>query len=88
MIKKKSNAQNIIIIILCILLVVSIAFGVTYSYYNGKTDLIKGTITTANLSIELHDDKGITSEFSISAPIDEMYMVPGNNLNNLELYLY
>ena len=88
MIKKKSNAQNIIIVILCILLLISISFGVTYSYYNGRTNLVKGTITTANLAIELHDKFGKTTEFSISAPFGEEYLVPGNNLNNVELNLY
>jgi len=88
MIKKKSNTQNIIIVILCILLLISISFGVTYSYYNGRTNLIKGTITTANLAIELHDNTGKTTEFSISAPFGEEYLVPGNNLNNVELNLY
>ena len=88
MIKKKSNSQNLIIIILAILLVVSIAFGVTYSVYNGKTNLVKGTITTANLAIELHNDSGKTTEFSISAPYGEEYLIPGNNLNNIELNLF
>lgn len=88
MIKKKSNSQSIIIIVLSILLVVSIAFGVTYSVYNGKTNLVKGTITTANLAIELHDKSGKTTEFSISAPFGEEYLIPGNNLNNIELNLF
>ncbi|MBO5910163.1 MAG: hypothetical protein J6Q15_01500 [Clostridia bacterium] len=88
MIKKKSNTQNIIIIILCILLLISITFGVTYSYYNGRTNLVKGSITTANLAIELHNDTGKTTEFSISAPFGEEFLVPGNNLNNVELNLY
>lgn len=88
MIKKKSNSQNVIIIILCILLLISIGFGVTYSYYNGKTNLVKGTITTANLSIELHDSSGKTTEFSISAPFGEEFLVPGNSLNNVELNIY
>jgi len=88
MIKKKSNTQNIIIAILCVLLLISISFGVTYSYYNGRTNLVKGTITTANLAIELHDNSGKTTEFSISAPFGEEYLVPGNNLNNVELNLY
>ena len=89
MIKKKSNSQNIVIIILSILLLISIAFGVTYSYYNGKSNLIKGTITTANLSIRLfgQNDFGQTSEFSISAPFGEEFLVPGNKLNNVELNL-
>ena len=90
MVKKKSNTQNIIIIILCILLLISIGFGVTYSYYNGKSNLVKGTITTANLSIELQamDKYGQTTEFSISAPVGEEFLVPGNSLNNVELNLY
>ena len=88
MIKKKSNGQSIVIVILCILLLISIGFGVTYSYYNGKTNLVKGTITTANLSIELHDDSGKTTEFSISAPFGEEFLVPGNSLNNVELNIY
>ena len=89
MIKKKSNSQNLVIVILSILLLISIAFGVTYSYYNGKSNLIKGTITTANLSIRLfgQSDFGQTSEFSISAPFGEEFLVPGNKLNNVELNL-
>lgn len=89
MIKRKSNMQNVIIIILCILLLISIGFGVTYSYYNGKSNLVKGTITTANLSINLsaEDEFGQTTEFSISAPFGEEFLVPGNNLNNVELNL-
>lgn len=89
MVKKKSNAQNVIIVILCVLLVVSIGFGVTYSYYNGKSNLVKGTITTANLSISLSGEQyGQTTEFSISAPINEEFLVPGNGLYNLKLNLY
>ena len=90
MVKKKSTAQNIIIIILCILLLISIGFGVTYSYYNGKSDLVKGTITTANLSIDLYGENefGQTTEFSISAPVDESFLVPGTGLNNLKLNLF
>lgn len=89
MIKKKSNVQNLVIIILCVLLVISIGFGVTYSYYNGKSNLVKGTITTANLSIGLQGDDGSgqTTEFSISAPLNDQFLVPGNNLNNVELNL-
>ena len=89
MIKKKSNSQNFVIAILSILLLISIAFGVTYSYYNGKSNLIKGTITTANLSIRLYGQSnfGQTSEFSISAPFGEEFLVPGNKLNNVELNL-
>jgi len=85
MVKKKSTIQNIIIIILCILLFISIGFGVTYSYYNGKSNLVSGSITTATLSIKLHDKYGQTSNFSITAPYDEKLLVPGNNLNNVEL---
>lgn len=94
MIKRKSNAQNIIIIILCILLLISIGFGVTYSYYNGKSNLVKGSITTANLSISLQGSTsdgteiGQTTEFSISAPFGEEFLVPGNNLNNVQLNLF
>ena len=89
MIKKKSNVQNLIIVILCILLLISIGFGVTYSYYNGQSNLVKGTITTANLSIGLQgtNEYGQTTEFSISAPFGEEFLVPGNNLNNVELNL-
>lgn len=89
MIKKKSNVQNLVIIILCVLLLISIGFGVTYSYYNGKSNLVKGTITTANLSIGLQgqNEFGQTTEFSISAPFGEEFLVPGNNLNNVELNL-
>ncbi|MFQ6724002.1 MAG: hypothetical protein ACLRFE_01530 [Clostridia bacterium] len=87
--KKKTNVQNIIIIILCILLATSIGFGVTYSYYNGKSDLVKGTITTANLSIDLLTENifGQTSNLLIENPADESFLVPGNSLNNAKVNL-
>ncbi len=89
MIKKKSNAQNVIIIVLCILLVVSIGFGVTYSYYNGRTDLVKGTITTANLAVELDNDTDFTkAEFFLSTHIDDAIYAPGDELENAELNIY
>lgn len=88
MIKQKTNAQNIIIIVLSILLLISIGFGVTYSYYNGKSNLVKGSITTANLSISLQGyASGQTTEFSISAPFGEDFLTPGSNLNNVQLNL-
>ena len=88
MVRKKTNVQNIIIVVLAILLRVSIGFGVTYSYYNGKSNLVKGSITTATLSIHLQGEKaGQTTQFSISAPIGEKYLVPGNNLENVKLNL-
>lgn len=85
MVKKKSSKQTIVIIILCILLAISIAFGITYSFYNGKSDLVSGTITTANLKLELKgsDQSGNTTDFSISAPCDNL--VPGNQLYNSAL---
>lgn len=87
MVNKKSSTQNVIIVILSILLLISIAFGVTYSFYNGKDNLIAGKITTANLSLALEgeDQFGHTTEFQISAPLGEEYLVPGNNLNNVAL---
>lgn len=86
---KKNRGQSIIIVVLSVLLLTSIGFGVTYSYYNGKTNLVKGSITTANLSIALHGEQfGQTTEFSISAPINESFLVPGNGLYNLKLNLY
>lgn len=90
MVKRKTNIQNIVIIILSILLLISIGFGVTYSYYNGKSNLVKGSITTATLSISLHGQNqfGQTTDFSISAPYGEEFLVPGNGLNNLVLNLY
>lgn len=89
MVKKKVNTQNIIIIILCILLAISIAFGVTYSYYNGKTNLVKGTITTANLSIKFEGSTqdAESTEFSITAPFGEEFLVPGSLLDNIQLNL-
>lgn len=87
MVNKKSSTQNVIIVILSILLLISITFGVTYSFYNGKDNLIAGTITTANLNLKLEgsDPFGHTTEFQISAPLGEEYLVPGNNLNNVAL---
>lgn len=89
MIKKKSNAQNIVIIVLCILLVVSIGFGVTYSYYNGRTDLVKGVITTANLAIELDNDTDFTkAEFFLSTHVTGSVYAPGDDLDNAALNIY
>ena len=89
MIKKKSNAQNLIIIVLCILLVISIGFGVTYSYYNGRTDLVKGTITTANLAIELDNDSDFTkAEFFLSTHVEDAVYAPGDELENAALNIY
>ena len=89
MIKKKTNAQNIVIIVLCILLAISIGFGVTYSYYNGRTDLVKGVITTANLAIELDNDtKFDKAEFFLSTHIEDTIFAPGDELENAELNIY
>lgn len=89
MIKKKSNAQNIVIIVLCIALIISIAFGVTYSYYNGRTDLVDGTITTANLAIELDNDTDFAkAEFFLSTHIEDAIYAPGDELQNAELNIY
>lgn len=85
MIRKKVSAQNIVIIILSILLLVSIGFGFTYSYYNGKSNLAKGSVTTASLAIELHDTDGKIGTFEISAPINDSVVVCGNDLLNAEL---
>ena len=89
MIKKKSNTQNVIIIILCIALIISIAFGVTYSYYNGRTDLVKGVITTANLAIELDNDTDFTkAEFFLSTHVEDEIYAPGDELENAALNIY
>ena len=88
MIKKKSNTQNIIIVILCILLLISIAFGATYSYYNGRSNLIKGSITTANLAIELQDSQWTKAEFFLSTDVSEKHFIPGNSLENVELNIF
>lgn len=89
MIKRKPHSQNLAIAILSILLFISIAFGVTFSYYNSKSALVKGSFSSANLSINLFGQNsfGQTAEFSISAPLGENYLVPGNKLNNVELNL-
>lgn len=89
MIKRKSLSQNLAIAILSILLFISIVFGVTFSYYNSKSNLVKGAFSSANISIKLFGQStfGQSSEFSISAPLGEKYIVPGNKLNNVELNL-
>ena len=52
MVKKKTTKQNVAIIVLSILLLVSIAFGVTYSIFSGSSDeLTSGSITTATLTV-------------------------------------
>lgn len=83
--KGKTNKQNIAIIILSVLLLISIAFGATYSYFNGKTNLIQGSVTTATLSVELQDHTGSTTGFSLSTGTDKV--IPGQGLANTSLYV-
>ena len=85
MVKKKSSVQNIIIVILCILLLISITVGVTYSYQSNKKNVITGTIFTANLSISLgaEDESGEASSLWITGSADNF--VPGDSLPNVAL---
>lgn len=93
MTKKKSSKQNVIIVILSILLLISITFGITYSLVNGKDDLVAGSITTATLRLELQPvdsgssdpEHGGTGKLEISHPLGEDAFVPGTPLNHTAL---
>lgn len=85
MTKKGASKQNIVIIVLSVLLLLSIIFGTTYSYFNGSADnKIAGSITTATLRIELGgSDFSDSSSFSLHQGDDKV--VPGHPLQNTEL---
>lgn len=93
MTKKKSSKQNVIIVILSILLLISITFGITYSLINGKDDLVAGSISTATLRLELQPEQpegdpshSGTGGLSISHPLgDGAFAVPGTPLNHTAL---
>lgn len=91
--KKKVSKQNIAIIVLSVLLLVSIGFGATYSYFNGRSDtLSSGSVTTATLNVSLHnggdDDNPASSDtapFQLHDSTDKV--VPGQPLINTALQL-
>lgn len=88
MIQKSRSKQNIAIVVLSLLLLLSIVFGSTYSYFNGTSkNLISGTITTATLSVELTgvDSNKEETTFILSTSPDKI--VPGQPLNNTALQI-
>lgn len=89
MVKKRATKQNIAIIVLSILLLLSIVFGSTYSYFNGHSDSVtSGIITTATLNVELRgydEEKEESSSFSLHTGSDAV--VPGQPLKNTQLQI-
>lgn len=88
MIKKGASKQNIAIIVLSVLLVLSIIFGTTYSYFNGASqDLVSGTVTTATLSVSISgvDESGQTTPFELHTGSDKV--IPGQPLHNTRLQI-
>lgn len=88
MVKKGTSKQNIAIIVLSILLLLSIIFGTTYSYFNGASqELISGTITTATLTVSLSgaDELGQTTPFELHTGSDKV--IPGQPLHNTRLQI-
>ncbi|MBQ8430478.1 MAG: hypothetical protein IJX26_00830 [Clostridia bacterium] len=84
MIKKTTSKQTIAIVVLTILLVLSIAFGATYSYFNGSSEgYISGNVVTATLDVALTGPDGQASSFSLHTEGSEV--IPGQPLNNTAL---
>ena len=88
--KKVTSKQNIAIIVLAILLLISIGFGVTYSYFNGRsTELTNnGSVTLATLHVEINGYDTLenkTTEFSLHT--DGSEVVPGQPLSNTALQI-
>lgn len=85
MAKKGISKQNIAIIVLSILLLLSIVFGATYSYFNGTAEnKIAGSITTATLTVYLGgEDFSNSSSFDLHSGGGNV--VPGQALYNTEL---
>ncbi len=86
MIKKGASKQNIAIIVLSVLLLLSIVFGTTYSYFNGASqDLVSGTVTTATLTVTIYseDESGQTTPFELHT--DGNKVIPGQPLSNTKL---
>lgn len=85
MAKKGISKQNIAIIVLSILLLLSIVFGATYSYFNGSAEnKIAGSITTATLKVDL-SGPDISDSSSFSLHTGDNSVVPGQALSNTEL---
>lgn len=93
MIKKGTSKQNIAIIVLIVLLLLSITFGATYSYFNGSTNQVTGgSITTAILRIDLAGEYD-PSQIEIGSGRDGITIlqgkiVPGQPLANTALSIY
>ena len=88
--KKVTSKQNIAIIVLSILLLISIGFGVTYSYFNGRSNELTNTgkVTMATLKVEINgvdETSGETTTFSLHT--DGTEVVPGQPLSNTALQI-
>ena len=87
--KKKTSKQNIAIIVLSFLLLISIGFGATYSYFNGRSEDLtnNGSVTMATLEVKLNydEDKQSTTPFGLHTSGGEV--VPGQPLSNTALQI-
>lgn len=86
--KKVTSKQNIAIIVLSVLLLVSIGFGATYSYFSGKSqnELAVGNVTMATLNVSIHGlnkENAQTSKFELHTEVGTV--VPGQPLSNTAL---
>lgn len=91
MVKKRMSKQNVMIIILSVLLLLSLIFGATYAYFSGSSNtLTSGYITTAVLNVNLNpadEDGNVSSdEFQLEVTEDKRKnVVPGQPLTNTAL---
>lgn len=94
MVKKRISKQNVIIIILSVLLLVSVGFGATYAYFSGSSkQLTSGYITTAVLHVNLsaipdEDHQSDTFQLVAEPNNDDKLrdkVVPGQSLTNTAL---
>ena len=90
--KKVTSKQNIAIIVLSVLLLISIGFGATYSYFNGRSGELKNTgrVTMATLTVDFDYDgkndqlpSGQTTPFTLHSKGTSV--VPGAPLSNYAL---
>ena len=84
------SKQNIAIIILSALLILSLGFGATYAYFSGSSDqLVSGYITTAVLNVELDPLDTLNNKLDKTSFELEMNskknIIPGQPLSNTAL---
>lgn len=88
--KKVTSKQNIAIIVLSVLLLISIGFGATYSYFNGRSNTLtnNGKVTLATMTVDFTYEgkeagKDSTTPFTLHS--SGTRVVPGQPLSNIAL---